>query len=146
MPWPWRTDTVLLVLVLKFSRSARRERTRLEAGHQRKMVKLSKYQHGGRAGGIWGECEESRRLRSISRRTRKGLPQAGKEKVLIHPQRQTQQEKTPAPVRLGEVCCMNLGRIAALNQQFHPKAGCFPHCCCPPIPRVETLPSCTSCM
>lgn len=25
MPWPWRTDTVLLVLVLKFSRSAKRE-------------------------------------------------------------------------------------------------------------------------
>jgi len=30
MPWPWRTDTVLLVLVLKFSRSAKKERTQLK--------------------------------------------------------------------------------------------------------------------
>lgn len=50
-------------------------------------------------------------------------PQAGKgEKVLIYPH----PEKIPAPVTLGEFCCMSLGRTAALNNQLHPTPVCFP--------------------
>lgn len=39
------------------------------------------------------------------------------------------------------VCCVSLGRIAASNQQFHPKAGCVPLEPGCSQPRCETPPS-----
>lgn len=62
MPWPWRTDTVLLVLVLKFSRSrGERRETGLTTRSPRTCGRAPRLQEQGplpepRPGGFWRAC------------------------------------------------------------------------------------------